>query len=380
MNTPLSQSDLGIYVHIPFCLRKCRYCAFYSEPIALHDPKTVVEAIIRELDLYRASEPIQTLYIGGGLPTCLPTELLCDLIRAITARTGVPKECTVECNPAQADIKMFELLLNCGVNRLSIGAQSFTPAELETLGRPHSPKAIEKSVTEAYTAGFENIGLDLIFGIPGSTLQTFALSLSKAFSLAPAHISAYSLTWEDGTPLTRALTEGHIAAINEEEEREMYHLLCKTMTEAGYMQYEISNFARPGCQCRHNLRYWNNRPVLGLGPGASSWYRGRRTANIADIGGYVKIIQQGRLAWDTAEIPGPVQIASETAILGLRTTEGLDPILFQAETGYDMQRLFAQAIDEHCSSGLLEQSNGRLRLTKKGRSFADTVACDFVLP
>lgn len=380
MNTPVSQSDLGLYVHIPFCLRKCRYCAFYSEPIHRHDPRPVIEAIVDELDLYAPAEPVHTMYIGGGSPTCLPTELLCGLIKAITARIGQPGEFTIECNPAQANAKLFESLLNCGVNRLSIGAQSFDPSELETLGRLHSPEAIEQAVTEARTAGFDNIGLDLIFGIPGSSPESFAQSLSKAIALAPAHISAYSLTWEDGTPLTRALTEGHVTAVSEDDERAMYHQLCMSMAESGYAQYEISNFARPEYKCRHNLRYWLNQPVIGIGPAASGWFHGQRTTNIADIEGYVKKIKQGCFARDCTESPGPLQMASETAILGLRMADGIDAARFLAATGYDLQHLFAEAIDEHRRNGLLEQTDTRLRLTEKGRSFADAVACDFILP
>lgn len=380
MTPSAAQTDLGLYVHIPFCLRKCPYCAFYSEPIAQHDPRPLTEALLAELAMLAPVELVQTMYLGGGSPTCLPVELLCGLIDAMIARVGRPDELTVECNPAQADATLFQSLRRCGVNRLSIGAQSFHPAELETLGRPHSPKAIEKAVADARSAGFDNIGLDLIFGIPGSTVETFSQSLDAAVALSPSHLSAYSLTWEDGTPLTRALAEGHLQAVNEDDERAMYRRLCTSLAAAGYAQYEISNFARLGCECRHNLRYWHNQPVIGIGPAASGWYRSQRTANTADIHRYIDRIRQGRMAHDTVEQPGPLQIAAETAILGLRLTDGIDLPAFHRATGCDATVLFADAIAAHRQAGLLELTPTRLRLTEKGRSFADTVACDFVSP
>ena len=380
MTRPAAQTDLGLYVHIPFCLRKCPYCAFYSEPMAAHDPRPLIAALLAELAMLAPVEPVRTMYLGGGSPTCLPVELLCGLIDAMVARVGRPEELTVECNPAQADATLFQSLRRCGVNRLSIGAQSFHPAELETLGRPHSPEAITKAVADARTAGFDNIGLDVIFGIPGSTVETFSQSLDAAVALAPNHLSAYSLTWEDGTPLTRALAEGQVQAVTEDDERAMYRRLCRTLAAAGYAQYEISNFAQPGCECRHNLRYWHNRPVLGIGPAASGWYRTQRSTNIADIRRYIQRIRQKQWAYETIEQPTPAQIASETAILGLRLTDGIDLPAFHRATGCDATVLFADAIAAHRRAGLLETTPTRLRLTEKGRSFADTVACDFVTP
>jgi oxygen-independent coproporphyrinogen-3 oxidase len=270
-------------------------------------------------------------------------------------------------------------LHRCGVNRLSIGAQSFDPIELKILARPHTSEAIGQAVAAARNAGFDNIGLDLIFGIPGQTVQTFAQSLSKAIKLAPTHLSAYSLTWENETPLTRALFLGAVQEIDEDDERAMYKLLCQMLSAAGFMQYEISNFAAPGFACRHNIRYWRNQPVIGLGPAAAGWYRGQRTANAADIGTYVERITQNQFAWQTDEQPGARQMASEMAVLGLRMTDGIDLAAFQNATGKNPKHLFANAIREHCKNGLLELTDTHLRLTEKGLSFADTVACDFIL-
>lgn len=380
MTASAEKTDLGLYVHIPYCLRKCPYCAFYSEPLAQHDPRPVIDAILTELDLYAPADPVQTIYIGGGSPTCLPEEILCGLIERLTARTGTVAELTVECNPAQSNASLFRALRHCGVNRLSIGAQSFHTDELTMLGRPHSAEAIAQTVADARTAGINAIGLDLIFGVPCSTVETLAQSVQVAIDLAPSHISGYSLTWEDRTPLTQAMAAGHLQALDEDTERAMYRQLCRQLAAAGYAQYEISNFSRPGCECRHNLRYWHNRPVIGLGPSASSWYRGRRTANIADTERYLALLQSGQFAYDTYEQPAPLQIASETVILGLRLIEGVATADVYRASGYDGLTLFADTIAEHRQSGLLEQTSTHLRLTEQGRSFADTVACDFILP
>jgi len=379
MTTPTAHPDVGLYVHIPFCLRKCDYCAFYSEPLDRHDPRPILDCMLRELDLYAPTEPVQTIYLGGGTPTCLPEELLCGFIKSLIARVGKPLEFTVECNPIGAGIPLFRSLHRCGVNRLSIGAQSFDPIELKILGRPHTAEAIGQAVTAARNAGFENIGLDLIFGIPGQTVQTFTQSLSKAIKLAPTHLSAYSLTWENETPLTRALFLGAVQEIDEDDERAMYKQLCQTLSAAGFMQYEISNFAAPGFSCRHNIRYWRNLPVIGLGPAAAGWYRGQRTANVADIGACVERITQNQFACETDEQPGARQMASEMAVLGLRMTDGIDLAAFQNATGKNPKHLFANAISEHCKNGLLELTDTHLRLTEKGLSFADTVSCDFIL-
>ena len=376
----VAPDDTGLYVHIPFCVRKCGYCAFYSVALAQRHPQPLIDAIAGELELIAPTEPVRTLYIGGGSPTCLPGDVLCELIASLTRRFDLPDEITVECNPAQADADLLRSLFQCGVTRLSVGAQSFDPDELSVLGRLHSPQAIEQVVDLARQAGFVNIGLDLIFAIPGSTVETFCQSLNRAVALAPTHLSAYSLTWEPHTPLTAALNDGRIRPVSEDDERAMYRQLSHRLAEAGYRQYEISNFARGGYECWHNLRYWHNRPVIGLGPAASGWYRRQRTTNIADIDGYIEYIRAGRLPHASLEQPDPLQIASETAILALRTTDGIDLHTFAGDTGYDALCLFAKAVAEHEFAGLLERTDTHLRLTETGRSYADTVACDFVFP
>jgi oxygen-independent coproporphyrinogen-3 oxidase len=370
-------SSLGLYLHIPFCVRKCPYCAFYSEPIGAHNPEAVIDAMFMELERYAITESVETLYIGGGSPTCLPPQLLIEMVISLLSQFKEVREFTLECNPAQANLSLLNDLFTLGVNRLSIGAQSFHPQELKTLGRLHIAPQIAQAVDMARQAGFTNIGLDLIFGLPGSTPQTWQDSLRQAIALNVPHLSAYSLTIEKGTPFEHAVKTGSLTLPDESAERAMYETARQRLSEAGFAQYEISNFVWPGFQCRHNIRYWQNQPVVGIGPSAAGWYRGVRTTNVSSIGTYVKAIEAGEFAYEEQQVPSPEQTARETAVLNLRMTEGLDLAAFIHQTGFDALKLFSDAVAVHTRLGLLEQTPTHLRLTEKGLSYADSVACDF---
>ncbi len=243
-----SRRAAGLYVHIPFCEAKCRYCGFYSEPIENHDTDRLVSAIITELKK-RCQEPffpLETVYIGGGSPSCLPERQLLRLVGEITSRWPNPGEFTIEVNPGQVDKGVLSRLRACGVSRLSIGAQSFNAGELAFLGRRHTISDISQAVQAAKQAGFENIGLDLIFAIPGSTLESWKYGLHSAIDLGIQHISAYGLTYEEGTPLQKAVAAGEVEPVDEETDRSMYETAIDELERAGFEQYEISNFARPG--------------------------------------------------------------------------------------------------------------------------------------
>lgn len=370
----------GLYVHIPFCDTKCRYCDFYSEPIKDHDTDRLVSAIITELHRYDSAfsvGTVQTVYIGGGSPSCLPKEQLMRLVGEIISRRPGLEEFTIEVNPGQVSRDVLGELRKAGVNRLSIGAQSFNQSELDSLGRRHSVADINRAVRAAKQAGFENISLDLIFAIPGSILELWKYSLHSAIGLGVQHISAYSLTYEEGTPLERAVAAGKVEPIDEETDRTMYETAIDELEQAGFEQYEISNFARGGFQCRHNLHYWANRPYIGIGPAAGSYWQGRRTINIADIRRYIEAIEQGRDAAAENEIPDPVEVACETAVLNLRRRCGIEPAEFKTKTGFDAMELFAEPIERYRKTGLLETANGRLFLTRQALPIADSVLCDF---
>ena len=373
-------STVGLYVHIPFCQRKCPYCAFYSVPIGGRSPDKLVGALLKEVDLYEITEPIETIYIGGGSPTCLPNGTLLRLLDALKQRFGSVKEYTIECNPAQVDAKLFEQFHSVGINRISIGAQSFDAEELIMLNRIHSPEQITKAVSSAHQAGFNNIGLDLIFGLPNSNLIAWQSTLEKAMAQGVQHISAYSLTIEKDTPFERATQQGNLTMVDEAAERTMYELARTQLPGAGFGHYEISNFANPGFECRHNLRYWRNLPVIGIGPAAGGWYRGRRTMNVHDIDGYIGAVEGGRFAYIETHTPTPEQVASETAVLNLRMRSGIDIAEYKQLTGFDLPNLFPAAIQKNYDLGFLEWSDMHVYLSDVGLSFADAVSADFTIP
>jgi oxygen-independent coproporphyrinogen III oxidase len=368
----------GLYVHIPFCESKCKYCGFYSEPIHNYDPDRLIYAIITELNNKTVHKShFQTVYIGGGSPSCLPEWQLTRLINEITSKCSKPDEFTVEINPKQGNDDLLGLLRTTGVNRLSIGAQSFNDDELAFLGRRHSSADIKQAVEAAKKAGFSNIGLDLIFAIPDSTPQSWEISLQSAIDLDIQHISTYALTYEEDTPLQYAVSKGKVKPIDEETDRAMYETAIEKLEDAGFKQYEISNFARLGFECKHNLNYWANKPYIGTGPAAGSFWQGRRTINISDITKYIDAIEHGLDATEENEISNPVQVACETAVLNLRRRTGIDFAEFKKQTGFDAKELFTKPIAEYKKLGLIEETNGQLFLTQKALPIADSVLCDF---
>jgi oxygen-independent coproporphyrinogen III oxidase len=366
----------GLYLHVPFCQSKCRYCSFYSEPLARFEPAPVIAAMIAEMDQYDTTQ-VATLYIGGGSPSVLPCDLLLRLVGHAAARCPAALEFTVELNPGQTGAALFHDLRRAGVNRISLGAQSFIQFELDLLGRIHTPADVDRAVRQARDAGFENISLDLIFAIPGSTLDSWKCSLDAALALAVPHISAYSLTWEDGTLLSDDLAAGRVVQIDEETDRVMYELAIDAIAADGLKQYEISNFARPGYECRHNLNYWSNGDYLGLGPAAASCRKGVRTLNVADLAAYTRAVESARTPVAESEILTPLERACETAVLNLRRRQGIDLVQFKKQTGFDAMSLFASSIQIHREQGFILCEGGRVFLTQQALAIADSILCDF---
>jgi oxygen-independent coproporphyrinogen-3 oxidase len=286
-----------------------------------------------------------------------------------------------------------------------MGAQSFNESELVFLGRRHSVGDIGRAVETARQAGFENIGLDLIFAIPfcgagfqpaktrpgpvrdaaqwpcrlssNLTLESWKYSLRSAIDLGVQHISAYALTYEEGTPLQKAVEADEVEPVDEETDRQMYETTIDELENAGFKQYEISNFARPGFECKHNLNYWRNLPYIGIGPAAGSYWQGKRTLNIADIKKYIDGVEQGSTVTDESETPDNTQIACETAVLNLRRRCGIILDEFKNQTGFDAMKLFAEPIGRYRELGLIEATDGRLFLTRDALPIADSVLCDF---
>jgi putative oxygen-independent coproporphyrinogen III oxidase len=373
----------GLYVHVPFCSRRCRYCAFAS---SVYDPARAdgyLRALAREAAVRRPGIEMlapNTVFVGGGTPSLLSPAQLLKLGEIITAATadGHVGEMTAEANPGSVDARRLAVLREFGFNRLSLGAQSFDPDELELLGRDHTPDEIEVAVNAARHAGFESVGLDLIFGLPAQQPDTFLVSLGRALDLGPDHVSLYGLTWEPGTPMGDELAAGLTAPCSQELEREMYLGAVERLGDSGYEQYEIANFAFPGKECRHNLNYWKCDEYVGLGAAAFSYLEGRRFGNVADVEEYCARVESDGSALESSETLESEKAAREALMLGLRMTAGVRLDHFRQRTGFDAPRLFGESFETHRDAGRLEIKEGHLRLTLEGILVANTVMADFI--
>lgn len=375
---------IGLYVHVPFCTRKCGYCDFYSTVAKADQPPALVEALLSELEraVIRPAHRAETIFVGGGTPTVLPDEPMQRLFGALgqVARSSGTREFTVEANPATLDARKVALLVAAGVDRISLGAQSFNPAELHVLDREHAPADVARSVAIIRAAGIRRLNLDLIFGVPGQTPSSWLDSLDKALALEPEHLACYGLTYEPGTPLHRRRAAGRIRPTDEDLDADLFLLTIDRLAAAGYEQYEISNYARPGGQCLHNLRYWRNLPGVGLGPSAAGYLDGRRYRNVPDTAQYIRRIASGQDAAEDCETLSPLERAGETAMLGLRTLAGIDPDDFRRQTGFELGALFGDIIQAHERAGFLQVVDGRPALTRRGLLIADRIMADFLNP
>ncbi len=370
----------SVYIHIPFCKSKCIYCGFFSKPPAQHDVKKLLDTEIAELKKSAFKKPANTLYIGGGSPASIGDQMLCGFLSKIVKLTGNAEEFTVEINPADVNEIFLKKLFEIGVNRISIGVQSFVQKELDFLGRKYSVERIDQIINLAKQAGFENISLDLIFAIPGSTLLTWQQNLKKAIGTGVTHISAYSLTYERNTPLEKTRFSGKIKTVGEELDRKMYETAIEFLAAAGFEHYEISNFAKPGFQCRHNLVYWKNDFYIGIGPAASSYIPNWRTENISDIDKYVECIKNDKNPVSEHIKISPVEKASQAAVLGLRLIKGINLTEYKQKTGFDIFELFKDSIEKNLKLKLLQLKNDNLSLTASALPIADSVLCDFAQP
>ncbi|MFZ5631211.1 MAG: radical SAM family heme chaperone HemW [Bacillota bacterium] len=376
---------IGLYIHIPFCLKKCNYCSFVSFPGEDGLVSSYIGALGREIEIRaRALAPeeriIDSVYVGGGTPTCLSGEQLAGLTEKVFSCFSVEPgaEITVEANPGTIDRGKLATLKNAGYNRLSLGFQACHPDLLNTLGRIHSYPGAEMSFLEARRAGFDNISVDLIFGIPGQSSGQWRSCLERVADLGPDHISAYGLQLEENTPLYGAVQRGTPAACPEDLEADMYADLMETLAAYGYIHYEISNFALPGRFCRHNLRYWHNREYLGLGLAAHSYLGGKRFSNEADLGRYFGGLAEDRLpvCWEEETDAGTEM--SETVFLGLRLVEGLDTGKFRERFGKGIGEVYGREIERLAALKLIEMSGNHLRLTRRGLMLGNLVFAEFV--
>jgi len=383
------ESDLGLYIHIPFCERKCPYCDFNSYAGQERLFRPLASALVQEIEwvgaVYGYPDTV-TIYIGGGTPTVLPTELLANVLAACRRafRIASDAEITCEANPGTVDQSRFSALRRMGVNRLSMGVQSFNDDELRFLGRIHTASEAEAAFAAARQAGFDNINLDLIFGLPGQAETTWMRTLERAILLEPEHLSLYALSVEPGTPLAAWVSSGWVPPPDDDLAADLYELAMDQLEAAGYVQYEISNWARQGgggrlWMCRHNLIYWHNRAWLGFGPGAHSSLGGRRWANVLSPNEYIARIQASRSPVDWHEEIGPRLSMGETMMLGLRLVrEGVRAAEFKRRYGQPLEAVFGEEVDELVRLRLLEHVNDAVRLTRWGRLLGNQVFMHFL--
>ncbi|MCB9867157.1 MAG: radical SAM family heme chaperone HemW [Phycisphaerales bacterium] len=374
---------MGLYLHWPYCTTKCGYCDFYSVPQGDADLSRTARALCQELSLRLAGAgpQVRTVFFGGGTPTTMAAPLLAEVLAAIheAVTSDAPVEFTVEANPATVDAAKAQVLRDCGVDRISLGAQSFHHAELAFLERLHDPAVIPVAVRVLRDGGIANINLDLIFGVPGQTLASWRESLLRALALGPQHLACYGLTYEPNTALTQRLRQGAITPCDDGFEAEQYALAIEVLAEAGFEHYEISNFALPGRRCAHNLIYWHNAPYLAVGPSASGFTGTERYKNIAQHGEYVRRVEAGEDPAADHEEVGRATVALETLMMGMRLVEGFDLAEFAGRTGYDLRILAAERLASMQTQGLAEIRGETLVLTRRGLLLADGIIAELAM-
>jgi oxygen-independent coproporphyrinogen III oxidase len=362
------------YVHVPFCAHHCGYCDFAVATGQDHLIDRYLDALAAELAALGEPQPVRTLFLGGGTPTHLgPRQLerlLGDVLRWLPPLPG--HEFSVEANPDTLDPDKAAVLANHGVTRVSLGAQSFQRHLLAALEREHCPEHVPAAVA-CVRKRIADVSLDLIFGAPGQTLDQWQADLDAALALEPTHLSTYGLTYEKGTRLWKDRQRGRVVALGEEDELALYCRAMESLEAAGFEQYEISSFARPGRRCRHNQVYWANEAYFGFGMGAARYVGGRRELNTRSLPAYIRRALAGEPATFQSEELPPVERARETIGLQLRRAEGVPREPFRRQTGFDLDALAGPALRRHADLGLLADDGGSVRLTRRGRCVADAL-------
>jgi oxygen-independent coproporphyrinogen-3 oxidase len=373
----------NLYVHVPFCAQKCAYCAFYSEASSGDLINRYVAALIRELELVAGDVKPHTIFFGGGTPSLLNLRQWEQILNAMQ-RFGLlgTAEFTVECNPATVSLDKAKLLRSFGVNRISMGVQSLDESLLDRLGRIHSREMVFKSFDTLRQAGFDNVNVDLMFAIPGQTMEIWQSTLQEAIALGSEHLSSYEVIYEEDTPLFMQLKAREFDT-DEDLACEMYEELIQQATAAGFHQYEIANFARhrleqnsaiPSQACQHNVNYWRGGSFYGLGPSATGYVDGVRTRNWSNTQLYCEQLEKGKRAIESREELPPIQRAGETAAFGLRMNAGWPFDEFQRVTGLDLREEWRGDMDALVQRGWAFRSSEHFQLTHEGLRFADAAA------
>jgi oxygen-independent coproporphyrinogen-3 oxidase len=374
----------GLYVHVPFCFHKCHYCDFYS--ITRQTPERMahfVDLILREAQQWTDS-PVRvtprTIFFGGGTPSLLPLAEMQRLLSGLHGRFDLSAvdEWTVEANPATVSLEYCQMLRQAGVDRLSFGAQSFNPTELKLLERHHDPDDVPRSVEIAKKAGFSRMNVDLIYAIPGQDLGAWSQSLESAIALSTPHVSAYGLTYEPNTAIAVRKRLGHFVAAEDSLELAMMRHARRRLSEAGLDAYEISNFARPGEACRHNLLYWTGGNYIGLGPSAASHVEGWRWKNRPHLGEWERAVERGQLPAAELEQLSDQQRQGEWVMLRLRLSDGVAFDEYAARWGQDARAVYADELARLAKLGLLDVTPRRFALSDAGLAVADAIASEFL--
>jgi oxygen-independent coproporphyrinogen-3 oxidase len=366
---------------VPFCRHKCPYCSFISYDGRADDITLYADALKRELGVRAGGERVRSVYFGGGTPSLLPAEHVIGILRHINTLFTIDRaaEITMEANPGTIDRACLKAVREAGINRLSLGVQSFNDDELKMLGRIHTAAEAVEAIEAARSAGFDNLNIDLIYGLPGQTAAGWRKSLEKAVSLKPEHISLYALTLEEDTPLYKTIEAGGLPAIDSDTAADHYELAEEMLAARGYGHYEISNWALPGRESRHNLTYWRNEPYIGVGAAAHSCMNGRRFANTKDLDKYIAGFSGETLPPpELDEKITPELELAESVILGLRLGEGIKIEDIRQRYGVDVLTRYRPQVEEMVGAGLLERSNGNIRLTGRGRLMSNEVFWRFL--
>jgi oxygen-independent coproporphyrinogen-3 oxidase len=376
--------NFGVYIHIPFCEAKCNYCHFVTRPMNGEVAERYCRAVVRELRSFPGNDPgphtADTIFFGGGTPSVVPGEHIDRLIEACRSIFIVPGDCeiTLEANPGSLTESKVELYRRVGVNRVSLGAQTFDDQELNSIGRDHSGHDIERTVGLLRSGGIGNINLDLMLGLPGQSRDGWEADLERLAELMPEHVSVYMLDLHERSPLYHSMARMHLALPDEDMVADLYLFTLERLSSLSYRQYEISNFARSGRRSIHNLKYWKRKPVLGFGVGSHSYDGRERYANYSRVSDYLRSVETSGCAVEWREPLGASHDLQETLFLGLRLNEGLDWNRIRAEFGEVQTASFDDTLREMSERGLLEWRQSSVRLTSQGMLLSNEIFSRFV--
>lgn len=375
--------DLSLYIHIPFCMSKCYYCDFTSFPNNKEKIQGYIDSLIKELELYKErikDYNINTIFIGGGTPSCIDANYIYKILEYINCNFNVSKTCeiSIETNPGTLNKEKVKIYKESGINRVSMGVQSLKEDLLKVIGRIHNADDFYKSLELLRKANFNNINVDLMFGLPGQTLDMVLDSLKKVVELNIEHISYYGLILEENTKLYNMYNQGKINLPNEDVERDMYHKTREYLINRGYEHYEISNYALSNYECKHNLTYWNVMPYLGVGLGSHSNIEGKRFWNTIHIDKYIEKLKENIIPIEDEEIIDINTEIEEFCILGLRKIQGIDKKQFKLRFNNEIETIYKDIINKHVNNGLVINSEDFISLTNRGLDLANLVEMDFL--